>query len=413
MTMLSYKAFLAESKDVVSHLEHAEDFVLNDGVDGTRQVINYMRNVRDTLAGKTKGKINATVKYDGAPSIFAGIDPTDGKFFVAKKGIFNKNPKVYKTEAEVRADTSGELADKLSDALRYLPKLGIKGIVQGDFMYSHSDLKKVTIMGEDYLTFHPNTIVYAVPLKSALARQILQSKIGIVWHTRYHGKDFTSLKAEGGTAISKTLKHTKDVWHDDVLIKDLSGTVTMTAVETDEVTDILSELGTQFQRMVPSVLNDLSANPELLILMKTYNNTKIRSGEGFPEPAEHVRGMIEWITARLKKDEDEKKTEKGKEASRIKRRLIMQYFTRHDPAELARVFYMINLIIKAKGVLIDKLNRINGIHTFLKTKDGYQVTGQEGYVITDHLGKNAMKLVDRLEFSAANFSPQFVKGWQH
>ena len=91
----------------------------------------------------------------------------------------------------------------------------------------------------------------------------------------------------------------------------------------------------------------------------------------------------------------------------------MQYFTRHDPAELVRVFYMINLIIKAKGVLIDKLNRVNSMHTFLKTKDGYQVTGQEGYVITDHLGKNAMKLVDRLEFSAANFSPQFVKGWQH
>ncbi len=411
--MMKFTQFLAESKDVVSHLEHAEDFVLNDGVDGMRQVINYMRQVRDTLAGKSVGKINATVKYDGAPSIFAGIDPTDGKFFVAKKGIFNKNPKVYKTAAEIHADTSGELAQKLEDALHYLPKLGIKGIVQGDFMYSHADLKKISISGEDYLTFHPNTIVYAVPLKSALARKMLQSKIGIVWHTRYHGKDFASLKAEGGTAISKTLKQIKEVWHDDVLIKDLTGTVTMTAAETAEVTDILSELGSQFQRMVPSVMNDLSENPEALTLVKTFNNSKIRSGEGFGEPAEHVREMIQWIGARLQKEEDSKKTEKGKETARINRRLIMQYFTRHDPAEITRVYYMINLIIKAKQVLIQKLNRAGSMHTFLKTKDGYQVTGQEGYVITDHLGKNAMKLVDRLEFSAANFSKDYIKGYEH
>lgn len=411
--MMKFTQFLAESKDVVSHLEHAEDFVLNDGVDGMRQVINYMRQVRDELAGKSTGRVNATVKYDGAPSIFAGIDPTDGKFFVAKKGIFNKNPKVYKTASEIHMDTSGELAQKLVDALEYLPKLGIKGIVQGDFMYSHSDLKKLTINGEDYLTFHPNTIVYAVPLKSALARKMMQSKIGIVWHTRYHGKDFASLKAEGGTAISKTLRQTKEVWHDDVLIKDLSGTVTMTAAETAEVTEILSELGKQFQRMVPSVMNDLAANPEALMLVKTFNNSKIRSGEGFGEPAQHVRDMIQWIQARLQKEEDEKKTEKGKETARAKRRLVMQYFTRHDPEEISRVYYMISLIIAAKSVLIDKLNRVGSMHTFLKTKTGYQVTGQEGYVITDHLGKNAMKLVDRLEFSAANFSPEFVKGWEH
>lgn len=410
--MISYKQFIIESSDVVSHLEHIEDFVLNGGVEGTRQAINYLRDCRDTLAGKVKGKINATVKYDGAPSIFAGIDPTDGKFFVAKKSIFNKNPKVYKTEAEVHADTSGELAEKLSDALQYLPRLGIKGILQGDFMYSHADLKRVTIQGEDCLTFHPNTIVYAVPFNSNLAKQMLKSKIGIVWHTRYTGNSFDSLKAEGGTAIAKTLKKSKDVWFDDVLIKDLSGTASMTQAETDEVTGILSELGTQFHRMVPAVLNDLQANPDALMLVKTFNNSKVRQGDSVTQSVRDVRELFGWIQDRFDAERATYKTDKGRAASDQKRKLVNQYFVKHDQSEIAQMFHIQNLIVKAKELLLVKLNKIDSLRTFLKTKDGYQVTGQEGYVITDHLGKNAVKLVDRMEFSRANFSNDVYKGWQ-
>jgi hypothetical protein len=46
------------------------------------------------------------------------------------------------------------------------------------------------------------------------------------------------------------------------------------------------------------------------------------------------------------------------------------------------------------------------------TKNGYEVTGVEGYVAIDHLTGNAVKLVDRLRFSYANFSPEVIKGWQ-
>ena len=113
------------------------------------------------LGGKHDGSVS--VKWDGAPAIFAGIDPRNGNFFVAKKGIFNKSPKVYYTAADVDADTSGDLATKLKDALKYLPELGIKGVIQGDFLYGKGDLKQQKIKGESYITFHPNTIVYAVP----------------------------------------------------------------------------------------------------------------------------------------------------------------------------------------------------------------------------------------------------------
>ena len=141
-----------------------------------------LRSLRDMLGGVHDGSVS--VKWDGAPAVFAGIDPNDGVFFVAKKGIFNKNPKVYKTAADVDADTSGDLADKLKLALKHLPELGIKGVVQGDFLYSSGDLERATISGQKYITFHPNTIVYAVPADSDAAKEITSSKIGIVWPSR-------------------------------------------------------------------------------------------------------------------------------------------------------------------------------------------------------------------------------------
>jgi hypothetical protein len=156
------------------------------------------------LKGSHSGSVS--VKWDGAPAIFAGEDPSDGKFFVAKKGIFNKNPKIYKTAAEVDEDTSGDLADKLKDALEYLPELGIKGVIQGDFLYSSGDINKETIDGDKYITFHPNTIVYAVPSNGAAARDIQKSRIGIVWHTTYKGKTFEDMKASYGVDTNKFKK---------------------------------------------------------------------------------------------------------------------------------------------------------------------------------------------------------------
>jgi len=179
--MENFKSHLSEQKN--THMTHIEDKVIYGGVKGTRDAIMALRSLRDMLKGEHSGSVS--VKWDGAPAIFAGIDPNDGRFFVAKKGIFNKNPKVYKTPADVDADTSGDLADKLKIALRELPALGIKGVVQGDFLYGPGDVKTTKINGESYVTFHPNTIVYAVPSQSPGAAAIKKSKIGIVWHTTY------------------------------------------------------------------------------------------------------------------------------------------------------------------------------------------------------------------------------------
>ena len=156
---MNFAEFIAEQKN--THMTHIEDKVLYGGVDGTRQAILALRSLRDMLGGVKDG--NVSVKWDGAPAIFCGTDPRDGKFFVAKKGIFNATPKVYKNNADIDADTDGDLNLKLKNALKYLPDLGIKGVIQGDFLFDTSDIKTKKIKGKAYVTFHPNTIVYAVP----------------------------------------------------------------------------------------------------------------------------------------------------------------------------------------------------------------------------------------------------------
>ena len=408
--MQRLSSFLTEDKN--THMEHLEDNLLNAGVEGARQSINYLRSLRDMLAGKSSSAVNVTVKWDGAPAVFAGIDPSDGKFFVAKKGIFNKNPKVYKTKADVDADTKGDLNVKMNLALKHLPAMNIKGVIQGDFLYAKKDIKKVQIDGESYITFHPNTIVYAIPAKSPLATKILRSEIGVVWHTNYRGKSFESMSASFGEKIASNLKDTRSVWSVDAAYKDVTGNATMTQTETDAVTLLLSAAGKQFNKVNKATFDGISENEELLTRVNTYLNVKVRAGEKIADPSKFVTDMVDWIYEYYQKEIDKLKSEKGKANKIEKRKEVMAYFSNIDKSQIVALFELYNMIVEVKLLIITKLDKAKAIGTFLKTKDGYRVTEQEGFVAIDRMGKNAVKLVDRLGFSKANFSDEFIKGWQ-
>jgi hypothetical protein len=409
--MLKLKDYLKETKN--THMEHIEDLVFNAGVEGTRQAIFFLRDLRDMLAGHTSSKITTTVKWDGAPAVFAGIDPRDGKFFVAKKGVFNKEPKVYKTPAEVDADTDGDLAEKLKLCLSEFKKLGItKGVYQGDLMFTDGDLKTEMINGEKFTTFHPNTIVYAVPYDSPLAKKIRAAKIGVVWHTTYTGKSFELMTASFGKSIVQTMKKPASIWMDDANYKDYSGVATFSAAETVSLNGVLTELGTKFQAMNSTTLNAISNNEDLLELVKTFNNSKIRANETITDIGAHVTGLFNYIFDKYQKKIDTLKSDKSKTEWDAKRKEILKFFTDHDKKEIQGIFEVANLIAKAKAIIIAKMNQAGHIQTFLKTADGFKVTGVEGFVAIDHLKGGAVKIVDRMEFSKANFSPEIIKGWQ-
>jgi len=408
--MKNFKEYIVEAKN--THLEHLEDGIFNMGVNGTRDAINYLRALRDMLAGNSNQSKVVTVKFDGAPAIFAGIDPEDGKFFVAKKGIFNKNAKVYKTPQDIDADTTGDLAYKLKVALEEFKKLGIKsGVIQGDIMFTHDTLKQQDINGERYVTFHPNTILYAVPIKDPLAKVMMKANIGVVWHTVYTGSSFETMSASFGKPIVNKLHNVQSVWMDDATYKDVSGVATFNKQETAEITAILSQAGSLFTKINGRAMDAISKDEDFLMLLKTYNNSKVRAGEEITDTQAHVTGLFHFIYDRFQKEAESKKTDKGKQAQTEKRDRILGWFKSYDKSELVKMYDLANLLVKAKHMLIGKMNKASSLSTFLKTKNGFKVTDQEGYVAIDHITGDAVKLVNRMEFSMANFSPDIIKGW--
>jgi adenine C2-methylase RlmN of 23S rRNA A2503 and tRNA A37 len=118
------------------------------------------------------------------------------------------------------------------------------------------------------------------------------------------------------------------------------------------------------------------------MLVKTFNNSKVRVGEKVTNPKMHVQQLFHWIYERFQKDIDSKKTEKGKAVGEETRKKIA------------------------------KMNQAGHISTFIKTANGFKTTGVEGFVAIDHLKGGAVKVVDRMEFSKNNFSAEIIKGWQ-
>lgn len=408
--MLKLKEFIKEEKN--THMEHVEDLVFNEGVTGTRKAIAFLQSLRDMLAGHSKSKITATVKWDGAPAIFAGIDPRDGKFFVAKKGVFNKEPKIYKTNKEIDADTSGDLAEKFKTALKEFSKLGIKsGVYQGDLMFTN-DKKTETIDGEKYITFHPNTIVYAVPFDSELGKKVRSAKIGVVWHTTYTGNSFETMTASFGKTIVDKFVAVPSIWMDDANYHDYSGTATFTAEETKKVTEVLSRAGKLFGSISAPTLNGISNDEDLLLAVKTFNNSKIKKSEQIVDTKAHVRELFHYIHDKYEKEIEKRSTAAGKKAQEDKRKKILNFFAHHDQNQIVAIFDLVNVLVEAKAMIINKMNQAGHISTFLRTANGFKITGVEGFVAIDHLTGGAVKIVDRMEFSKANFSVDIIKGWQ-
>jgi len=411
--MISFSQLNEDKGGKNLHLEHLEDEILNYGVDGGRAAINFLRSLRDMLAGNARSSINMTVKWDGAPAIFAGIDPEDGKFFVAKKSVFNVNPKLYKSAQEIDDDLSGTLNAKFKVALAEFSKLGIKGVLQGDLMFT-DDVDTDTIDGTKYLTFQPNTIVYAVPVDSTLGKVINNAKVGIVWHTTYTGDALQDMKASFGADI-KGLKKPSTVWMDDATYKDASGSATMTAKETTSVTTALSSTGSTFKKInavqLKKFLNLQNSMTGAIAgaSLKTYNNSKVRAGEKITNPKLHAKGYEKWVQTSIQKQIDKAKSDAGKKKYTDIQKEYVREVKKHTN-NLVQIITFQNYLVDAKSQIVNKLNSVKGLtDTFIKTANGFKVTNPEGYVAIDRVSGGAVKLVDRMEFSFNNFTA--IKAW--
>lgn len=392
------------------HLEHLEDEIINQGIDGGRGAINFLQGLRDMMKGNSKSSVNMTVKWDGAPAIFCGKHPEDGRFFVAKKSLFNKEPLFYCSEQEINdaSELSGQLKEKFLTSFQCLSKLSWNTIMQGDLMYT-SDTKMQKIDGKSYITFQPNTILYAVDINSDLGKQIANSKMGIVFHTTYSGATIQDLSASFGANIS-SLGSNKDVWMDDATYKDVSGNSTLTAQETLALTKELSAVGKAFHGITKKDLEKFRKIQDTIQQKgaggsyKTYVNSLIRGGTYKPTYNGYMKHFENYWRDKVV---GKVKTEKTKE---IKREIGEQLYNelRSLNKFITNLTKFMEHLVIAKQIIIVGLNRVKSIGTFKKTSNGFEAVNPEGYVAIDKTG-SAVKLVDRMEFAFNNFTAQ--KNW--
>jgi replicative DNA helicase len=199
---------------------------------------------------------------------------------------------------------------------------------------------------------------------------------------------------------------------DDANYHDYSGTATFTAEETKKVTEVLSRAGKLFGSISAPTLNGISNDEDLLLAVKTFNNSKIKKSEQIVDTKAHVRELFHYIHDKYEKEIEKRSTAAGKKAQEDKRKKILNFFAHHDQNQIVAIFDLVNVLVEAKAMIINKMNQAGHISTFLRTANGFKTTGVEGFVAIDHLTGGAVKIVDRMEFSKANFSADIIKGWQ-
>ena len=405
--MFSFKGFTTQDRN--THLEHLEDDIINRGTKGGENALNFLRSVRDMLAGSSRKKVNMTVKWDGAPAIICGINPENGKFFVGTKSVFNKNPKVNYTNADIKRNHSGELADKLSIALRELSRLGIKGVLQGDFLFAASDLKSATIDGEKMITFTPNTITYAVQADSGIGKQISRARMGIVFHTKYTGKTLDSMTAGFGTVRGSA----RNVFLASAGYKDVTGSAKLTTSELKSFNAKLRMAQGSLSKAAPllDIFSETSSDGlGVGFRLKTFFNHHIRGSSGHMAKVRTLVDMFrDYYINILQAEIDSKKSDKGKQKYKDILKTNLKFIDRNRGTLVMAVASHVTLQ-RAKDFLINKMSEIQSIGHFLKTSTGYKVTSPEGFVAVDKIA-GAVKLVDRMEFSRANFT--MPKGWSN
>ena len=321
-TILTESLLEADGKN--THLEHLEDNIFNKGHEGAKEAVDYLYSLHQMLEGNTKTPVSMTTKWDGAPAIIAGKDPQTGKFFVGTKGVFAKNPKMNFTNSDIEKyhadppnkDASG-LRDKLKLALKHLSRLNWDTVAQGDMLFAgQEDIKEEVIDGEQYIVFKPNTIVYAIPKDSDLAKEILSAGFGIVWHTEYvGGPTLADTQAKFGFDASVLGDGSNaGVWQRDATIKDLSGTVTLSDAEGHKMLSAIQEADNYLKTIDANTFSWLQKGTDLvgktfLEQLKAHANNQVRQGH-FDEPTKFAQDFITKFVNYWTKEIDKVKQQK-------------------------------------------------------------------------------------------------------
>jgi hypothetical protein len=390
-----------------THLEHLEDSILLDGSQGAKDAFTFLDELARTFSGKQRNNFKITTKWDGAPAIFCGMYPGTDKFFVGTKSVFNKEAKVNFTDDDIDENHGHApgLVAKLKDALKYFPNLGIQGVAQGDLLFT-DDKQIKTINGERCVVFTPNTITYCIPESSDLYEKAKNAKIGVVFHTKYTGRTVETLNARFGYDVSKLRKirdvlvlsaETGEMGNDLMLTKSEVATLQRMRIASSRLVTVSSSFLDEVAEQI-AAKDQLTVGPRL----KIYFNTYVRQGRRVTSATKFVQDFKAYFEGEVMKAVDKVKQPKTK-AAKLKKLYEGMEFIENNEDALMKTVGLYTTLQNAKLFFIRKLERGEQLRTYLRTEDGYEITAPEGYVAIRE-DSTAVKLVDRLSFSVANFN---------
>ena len=389
-----------------THLEHLEDNILNGGSQGGKEAVAFLRSLGKMLdQGSADARV--TVKWDGAPAVVCGTNPDNGRFFVGTKSVFNAvTPKIIYSEEDVdRIYPPGQLAEKLKDSYKYLSQLSIPNVIQGDLLFT-DDKYEAVIGGDTCIAFQPNTIVYAVPKDSDIGQKISEAKFGIVFHTSYSGRSLDTMAASFGNI---GVQGNNDVFVTSSDFKNASGEANMTQAEKTTYANLVNKTEgslKQASRFLDMMKENNMNKFTLNIMFKTFFNRYVREGRNLIGARNTARDFAQYFSNALDKEIATKKMKSTKDKYLELKNKGLKFISDNQQSIYMTVASYMNLQA-AKNFMIRKLQKVNTFGTFLKTPDGYRVTAPEGFVAIR--SGQALKLVDRLEFSRANFTAD--KNW--
>ena len=391
-----------------THLEHVEDNIINFGSDGGKSAIKILRHLGNYLTGGGPdiSKVMVTTKWDGAPAVVCGTDPSDGKFFVGTKSVFSQTPKICKSDSDVQRMYDGALAQKLSACLRYLADCNIKGVLQGDLMFT-DDKETKNIKGNRYLTFRPNTITYAVDPKTPLGKKIKSASLGIVFHTKYKGSSLATMTASFDVNDSD-FKSNSFVWIQKAKFEDLDKKATFTTSERRQFDSAVNKAEGSLKQ-ASSVLDLIQSNKKPLGFdteFKKFFNNFVKNAQDTPSVDAAYIMFAHHLGKEFAKAIEKNKTLQAQEQKVFKFVEYIDLMEEHEKKFKMVIASYFN-IQKAKLMLVDKMKVVSSLKLFVDMGTHYEATAPEGFVAISSEG--AVKLIDRLEFSRLNFT--VPKNW--
>ena len=393
--MKSFSLFLKEESgsegSELKHIHHAEDRPLMHGHAGFEHAHEALMKAHAHMTAGHKSS-NLTMKYDGSPSIVFGHHPKNGKFFVATKSAFNKNPKINHTDKDIDKNHGHApgLAKTLKHALKHLPKVTPKtGVYQGDLMH-HTDIKHLSeSLYENYLTeakvsFTPNTITYTAHGKEA--EKIKKSKVGVVVHHKYSD----DMKHASPHVDHENFKEHPDVHihgaeHDTSKVKHSAHNEAGFQKHMKAAKEIHDTHGHKMYDAIHPKHSGESGHLSTYI-NKTVRHDEVPSVKGFKE---HLHDVHEKQAAKVKTEKAKaEKTGEGK--SQIAH-------VEKNKSHYGNLFAMHHHLAQAKNHLVNSLETHEGHYQ-------HHIEGKkskpEGFVV--HHANEPTKLVNRPEFAKQN-----------